>query len=135
MARLPKSTREFVRRRADGYCEYCGKPEGFSPHDHQVDHIIAVQHGGSDSPDNLALACFRCNNKKGSNIASLDEKTNQLTPLYNPRAEQWNDHFQHEDGFIMGTSPVGRVTIVLLDFNHPKQVELRRILIKANRWR
>lgn len=135
MARLPKSIRQFVHRRAEGYCEYCGKPEGFSSYDHQVDHIIAVQHGGSNSPDNLALACFRCNNKKGSNIGSLDKATNQLTPLYNPRVEQWDDHFRDDNGFIRGKTATGRVTLTLLDFNEPKQVELRRILITAKRWR
>jgi 5-methylcytosine-specific restriction endonuclease McrA len=134
MARLSKSVREEVRRRADRRCEYCRKPQGFSPIDHQVDHIIAVQHGGSDALDNLAFACFRCNNKKGSNIASLDKSVNQLAPLYNPRSQVWSDHFQQESGVITGKTPAGRATAALLDFNEPKQIELRRMLIAAKLW-
>src|SRR4051794_18394911 len=32
---------------------------------HHVEHIVARQHGGADDPDNLALACNRCNASKG----------------------------------------------------------------------
>ena len=134
MARLSKAVREQVRLRAHERCEYCGKPEGFSPHEHQVDHIIAIQHGGSDSTDNLAFACFRCNNKKGSNIASVDPKTGHLSPLYNPRVDNWVDHFEHHNGEILGRTPAGRATATLLSFNDPKQIELRVLLIKAKRW-
>jgi hypothetical protein len=42
---------------------------------HQIDHIIAQQHGGSHEESNLCLCCLRCNLKKGPNIASTTLKT------------------------------------------------------------
>jgi len=30
-----------------------------------VEHIIPRAHGGTDAPENLALACARCNHQKG----------------------------------------------------------------------
>jgi hypothetical protein len=134
MPRLPKSVRQQVRQRATACCEYCGKPEGFSPIEHQIDHVIAVQHGGSDAIDNLVYACFRCNNKKGSNIASLDRDTDQLVPLFNPRTDTWGDHFFEDDGQIKAKTSTGRVTVLVLGFNDPKEVELRKLFIQANLW-
>ena len=134
MPRLSKSVRRQVRERAAICCEYCGKPEGFSPIEHQVDHIIAVQHGGNNTLDNLAFACFRCNNKKGSNIASLDYEADQLVPLFNPRTQVWSDHFFEQNGQILGKTATGRATVLVLGFNDPKEIELRNLLIQTNQW-
>jgi len=38
--------REFVRLRAAGLCEYCGISERFTLAEHEIDHAIAVKHGG-----------------------------------------------------------------------------------------
>ena len=48
----------LVRRRAGGRCEYCRLPQNAYPVAFEIDHIIAKQHGGSDSLSNLALACL-----------------------------------------------------------------------------
>lgn len=93
MSRIPEKLRVFVEERADGRCEYCRKPSGVSAFSHQIEHIIAVKHGGLTEPDNLALACAQCNGHKGSDIASYDDQTGNLTPLFNPRTQQWGDHF------------------------------------------
>src|SRR5262245_35673880 len=45
---------------------------------------------------NLALACFDCNRYKGSDLASLDPETGSLTPLFNPRLDDWSTHFETE---------------------------------------
>jgi 5-methylcytosine-specific restriction endonuclease McrA len=66
---IPRERRELVRRRANESCEYCRLPQAASLLPHQVDHIIASQHGGADHDDNLCLCCIRCNLKKGPNIA------------------------------------------------------------------
>ena len=134
MTRVPSSLREQVRVRAGKRCEYCHKPEGISAYDHQADHIIALKHGGPTSLDNLAWACFQCNNTKGSDIASYDEVTGNLTPLYNPRTEEWHTHFMMDGPIIIGKTAIGRVTIRLLQLNHPEQVETRRNLIAAGLW-
>jgi 5-methylcytosine-specific restriction endonuclease McrA len=93
--------RSQVRERAQGYCEYCLLPEEADAISFEVDHIIAEQHGGLTDLGNLAYACFECNRKKGPNLTSIDPQTNEITILFNPRLQQWNDHFQlHKDGTL-----------------------------------
>lgn len=47
-------------RQQQGRCAYCNEPLLRW----EVDHVIPVSRGGADTPDNLALACSRCNNQK-----------------------------------------------------------------------
>jgi HNH endonuclease len=70
----------------------------------QIDHIVSKKHHGSDNPDNLALACFACNNHKGSNLSGLDPVTGQLTRLFDPRKEEWSEHFEWEKGISFGSA-------------------------------
>ena len=56
---MDAATRAFVRQRAGDRCEYCLLRQTDSPLRHQIEHITAKQHGGSDAPDNLAWACNR----------------------------------------------------------------------------
>jgi 5-methylcytosine-specific restriction endonuclease McrA len=133
MTYVPDSARKQVRERANFRCEYC-LPEGFSFFPHQVDHIIAVKHRGSSESINLAWACFECNNAKGSDIPSLDEETNQLVLFFNPRTQNWIEHFEKVDARIRGKTPTGRVTVLILQMNHPDQIKIRRELIEAGLW-
>ncbi len=48
-----------VWHRAGDACEYCQLPQALHAEPHQIDHIIARQHGGPTALDNLALACLR----------------------------------------------------------------------------
>jgi hypothetical protein len=52
-------------------CEYYLIHESDAAFAHEVDHIISRKHGGQDSEDNLAYACFACNRFKGSDLGSL----------------------------------------------------------------
>lgn len=134
MSRIRSEVREQVRQRAEYRCEYCRKPENFGAHNYQVDHIIAQKHRGTDELDNLAWACFRCNLNKGSDIASYDLTDGALVPFYNPRTQQWQDHFHLEGVFITGKTAIGRVSVEILQFNHPVQVEIRRMLLETGLW-
>jgi HNH endonuclease len=135
MTSIPPRLREQVRQRANKRCEYCSKPEDANFFGHQVDHIIPERHGGSSILANFAWACFRCNNSKGTDIASYDPITRELTPLYNPRTQKWDEHFEmDEDGIITAKTPIARVTIRILDMNRPRQVEIRRNLIESGLW-
>jgi hypothetical protein len=113
-------------------------PQKASVLPHQVDHIVAQQHSGSDRESNLCLCCLRCNLKKGPNIASRDPEAaneNNLVALFHPRQQHWHDNFQlHDDGYIFGTSPAGRATARLLDFNEEDRVVLMRVLMRQG-WR
>jgi len=43
-------------------CVYCGDEDG--PFDH--DHLFPLSKGGTDEPNNIVLACARCNRSKGA---------------------------------------------------------------------
>jgi len=91
------------------------------------------KHGGSESLENLALACGRCNRHKGANIAGIDPASRQLTRLFNPRADGWSEHFAWDGPRIVGRTPIGRATIDVLVMNHPDALAVRQELIASGR--
>ncbi len=135
MSRISNTVREKVRERANRRCEYCRTPEGYSRFSHQADHVMPPRHGGTDEIPNLAWACYRCNNLKGTDIATLDFESGQKVWLYNPREQKWDEHFQlDESGTIIGKTAVGRATARLLGMNDLDFPKLRRLLRQTNRW-
>lgn len=124
--------KELVRRRAGNACEYCRIPQDATPLiSFHIEHIVSRQHGGSDEPDALALACDRCNAYKGPNMTSIDPDTTAVVPLFNPRQDAWGDHFAARGGRITGLTPKGRATVRLLNMNAPRRVELREAWMGA----
>lgn len=97
----------------------------------QVDHIRAIKHHGPTVLDNLALSCCDCNRFKGSDLSGFDLELNVVTRLYHPRSDVWHEHFQWDDAVLLGITPVGRVTIDVLNINMTDRVEHRRVLIAA----
>jgi hypothetical protein len=73
--------------------------------------------------------CVFGNSFKGSDIGSIDEVTRKLTPLFNPRRHKWSRHFRWESPYLIGITPIGRITVELLKINDPFRVELREELI------
>lgn len=126
MSDIDVALRGLVRERAVGLCEYCGISERLTLAEHEIDHVIAVKHGGKTVADNLALCCAVCNRFKGSDIASIDPETGQLTPLFHPRTDRWADHFRVQGGEILGLTARGRVTIHLLQMNRPTRIRERQ---------
>src|SRR5947209_12875001 len=120
---------QAVRSSAPGRCEYCHVPEEPEGLRHVLDHVIARQHGGETSAGNLALCCGRCNRSKGPNVAGIDPDTGQLTRLFHPRQDRWHDHFRWEGPALVGRTPVGRTTIVVLAINLPIRVAARKALL------
>ncbi|HKV38303.1 MAG TPA: HNH endonuclease signature motif containing protein [Blastocatellia bacterium] len=114
--------------RARGLCEYCLLPEDIAFFAHEPDHILARKHGGETRDDNLALSCFDCNRFKGSDIASIDPISGEVVPLFNPRTQQWNDHFENDGGRIVPLTTTGRATARLLRLNMPERIEVRQAL-------
>ena len=119
--------RRSVSERAKGCCEYCLQPELFSFSPHEIDHVIAEKHSGTTTEDNLALACKLCNTFKGSDIASVDPENAQITPLYNPRRDRWQEHFQLNDAELIPLTGKARTTIRLLHLNRRDRLEERRL--------
>jgi hypothetical protein len=95
----------------------------------EIDHVIAVQHGGKTDSSNLALACFADNHHKGPNLSGIDPKTRKRTWLFNPRRHKWTRHFRWDGPVLLGRTPVGRTTIAVLGINLPHRVRHRAGLI------
>lgn len=120
--------RQRIRTLAGNCCEYCRVSEDDRSARFQIDHIIPIKHGGSDDTDNLCLACLKCNSFKGPNVAALDPETGEATKLYDPRHQQWDDHFRiNSDASFVGLTPEGRASIVVLRINEESRVRSRRI--------
>ena len=136
MSRPPISPelRSAVRERARYCCEYCLVPELGAFFPHEPDHIIAAQHGGQPVFENFALACIQCNRFKGPNIASVDPETKRIVPLFNPRTDQWFEHFRVARGRIVPLTPVARATAALLNFGDPEREEARHNMWESGRY-
>jgi hypothetical protein len=132
---MDPALRSVVLERAGFRCKYCPLHGDHQPAvPFHVQHIIARQHGGNDSPANLALACRRCNLCKGPNLTGLDPDTGELTRLFHPRQDHWNGHFAFKGGDIIGLTAVGRTTAALLQMNAPERIQLRRALLASGLW-
>jgi hypothetical protein len=128
---MSESLDRRVRERAKDRCEYCRIPASISEFTFPLDHIIAQQHRGETTPENLALSWPHCNYNKGPHIAGLDAVSGKLTRLFNPRRDRWSTHFAWHGPVILAKTAVGRATPYVLAMNHPDRVELRRLLIEA----
>jgi len=126
---VSNSLRRLVVSRAEGRCEYYLMPQSASAYEHEPDHIIPIQHGGETKSDNLALACLRCNRRKGPNVGSFDPKTGVLVAFYNPRAQKWGDHFRLNKAEIQPLTPEARVTVKILQLNDEQCLEERKSLL------
>ena len=134
-ARISAALRREVRERAGERCEYCLLAESQAFFPHEPDHLISQKHGGKTVLANLALACFDCNRFKGSDIASIDDVSGEIVPLFNPRMQRWSRHFRlQEDGRIVPLTAIGRATQTLLRFNLPERVEVRAHLITLGEY-
>jgi hypothetical protein len=121
---------QLVRKRAGYACEYCRVPERFDDLPFEIDHVIARQHGGPTSANNLALACFAGNHHKGPNLSGIDPKTRKVTRLFHPRRHKWQRHFRWEGAVLVGRTPIGRATVRVLAINLSYRVALRQALIE-----
>lgn len=118
-----------VRERALYRREYCHLPQSCSRLTFPIDHIIARQHGGPTESQNLALCCGRCNQHKGPNVSGIAPDTGQLTRLFDPRRDVWNEHFQYEGAILRGITDIGRITVMVLNIN--SSVAVRQTLLDA----
>lgn len=127
--------KQEVRTRAGNRCEYCRLRQEHEPtRTFHVEHVIAQQHRGTDELDNLALACLLCNLLKGTNLTSRDPDSDQLTRLFHPRSDIWEDHFEIQGSHIRGLTDVGRTTVWLLEMNGEERVALREVLLESGEW-
>ena len=133
MSEIPAPLLAVLRERAKNRCEYCLLPEAYLSL-HEPDHIVAIQHHGPTTAENLALACFDCNRRKGPNLSSIDPITGRVSVLFHPRRDEWLEHFRLDGAEIVGLTAKGRATVELLQFNAPQRVRIRQELQRAGRY-
>lgn len=131
---IPLYLRTEVARRANHRCEYCLLPEVYAIYPFEVDHVIAVKHGGKAVLENLAYSCIRCNRIKGTDLTTLSGESDEIVRLFNPRKDKWNEHFEVVEGAIYGRTDIGKATAQLLAFNTPERIIGRKLLIEAGEY-
>ncbi|MDY6938415.1 MAG: HNH endonuclease signature motif containing protein [Cyanobacteriota bacterium] len=134
MSYVSATLRRLVTQRAAQQCEYCRFPQAASLFAFEMEHIIAEKHDGITEAENLALSCPCCNRFKGTDLGSIDPQTQQLTPFFNPRLQNWSDHFELEVATIVPLTPEGRVTAKILQFNLPERILEREQLIAVGQY-
>jgi HNH endonuclease len=116
--------REFVGLRANYCCEYCRSPQRFSLFTFHIDHIISLKHGGTSKIINLAFACGFCNGNKGTDLGTF-------LHFFNPRKDNWTEHFEMIEGVIYGKTDIGEVTVKLFKMNEIERILERKLLIEG----
>lgn len=117
----------LVRERAQWLCEYCHTSERWQYVRFTIDHVVPLSKGGKDEPDNLALACFHCNRKKSDRRTAPDPRSGQEVALFNPRQENWRDHFAWSTDYltIVPLTAIGRATAATLELNRERVINIR----------
>jgi hypothetical protein len=126
--------RRLVAWRADNRCEYCLIREEDTFFGCEVDHVVSTKHGGATAEDNLAYACVVCNRRKGSDLGSLSRRTGELIRFFNPRRDEWADHFQLSGARIEPRTEAGEVTSIIFGFNDEERILEREELISQGRY-
>jgi hypothetical protein len=98
-----------------------------------LDHLTPRARGGPHEEENLWPSCQPCNGFKQARTEARDPVSGDAVPLFNPRRQQWVDHFGWTDGGerIEGRSAIGRATVVALRLNREELVEARRFWIEV----
>jgi HNH endonuclease len=122
--------RNRIRENDRDRCSYCLTTELNSGSRMVFDHIHPRAKGGETSFENVCLACRACNGYKSDSVEALDSITNLPVPLFHPRRQIWQDHFEwiQNDTEIQGKTAVGRVTVAILQMNHGA------IVVTRQRW-
>ena len=124
-----------MRQRADDICEYCRLPQASQEATFHVDHVLPRAHGGPTELANLALACVTCSLRKSARTSAVDPKTGNTVALFNPRTDDWSDHFTFTVTWkVRGRTQTGRATIEALGMNRSAIVMIRRELVLLKRF-
>jgi hypothetical protein len=98
-----------------------------------IDHIEPRSAEGTNELENLALTCPHCNAYKWTATMWADPETGESAPLFHPRRQSWDEHFEWVpggSGELLGRTATGRATIQCLRINDADMIELRRLLIE-----
>ncbi len=117
---VPVALRRQLRTASDRRCAYCRSSEILMGMPLEIEHIIPRARGGKTTLANLCLACHRCNEFKRDRIQAIDPITKRRAAFFNPRIQNWRDHFEWSTNGIeiIGISPCGRTTVIALQLNN-----------------
>lgn len=130
---IPDHIRQRVEEEALNRCSYCLTARRFTAKRLHIEHIIPIAAGGGSDIQNLWLACDLCNAYKGARTHAVDPLTNQTVSLYNPRIQNWFEHFAWSTNgvYISGLTPTGRATTIALRLNNSFLIEARHWWVEA----
>lgn len=125
---ISQNLRSQIELIAHKRCCYCLTTEVNSGMPMTIDHIQPTSKGGLNILENLCLACRTCNEYKSGTTEAIDPLTSQLVPLFNPRQQQWQKHFQwsNDASHIEGLTEIGRATVISLRMNNAVIVATRK---------
>ncbi|ASV44375.1 hypothetical protein PBI_SCTP2_360 [Salicola phage SCTP-2] len=85
--KCPPLSNDSLFLRDQHLCLYCGK--GFTKSKLTRDHIFPQSRGGKSTWDNLATACFRCNNHKKNNCTPEEAGMELIALPYKPNIAEY----------------------------------------------
>ncbi len=131
--KLSASLKNRIKKSAQDRCGYCLSPQKYILGKLEIEHIIPRSKGGNNDESNLWLSCSLCNRYKGAQTNGIDTNTGNEVLLFNPRTQNWFEHFQWSaDGIkIVGITEIGRATVEALNLNNELAVEVRRNWVLA----
>jgi hypothetical protein len=115
-----------VQGRAAHRCEYCGMHEALQGATFHVEHTLPESRGGHTALENCAWCCPSCNLHKADRTHAVDPDTDNLVPLFNPRRDDWKEHFVWLEYHLIGRTPTARATIAALKLNTERLLLIRR---------
>lgn len=115
---------------ADSRCDYCRTPQPYA-----LELIPSEMTPPTDETvtfEKVHLLCFYCNKFIQNHAKAFDPVTLTQVALFNPRKDKWYEHFTWSTDYqqIVGLTPVGRATSLLLRLHDPYHMQLRQIGLK-----
>lgn len=126
MSDISPSLHAEVVLRAENRCEYCRLSQLGQEAAFHIDHVVPRAAGGPTVAGNLALACVSCSLRKWAKQTATDPDCGEEVPLFNPRAQIWEEHFRWEGERIVPLTPTGRATVASLALNRPVILPIRQ---------
>lgn len=98
-----------------------------------MEHVYPKSLGGEDHERNLAAACYRCNEFKGTKTHGIDPASGHIVELFHPRLQIWEEHFTWVNGgvSVAGLTDRGRATVIALRLNNEDAVSARMLWVVA----
>ncbi len=133
MSSISPKRDKVIRATANNRCGYCLMPQHINPSRLEIEHLLPKVVGGTNEEENLWLACRDCNLYKSSKTHAVDPLTGENIRLFNPRTDDWHEHFEFaDDGMrINGKTSIGRATVETLSLNNSHSVSLRRLWVSV----